>query len=262
MAGETREAKGSWRPVDVIVIESVCFAIAKMRGDKAPGGYFYMTPLIGVLDRGSDGLPSFLSHGVPSLVKGEFSDVFDTRDPSREHVALTVRLPQGRSLPLGPYQKFVDWDGDPWDLGTTERLSLSGIERALGGSDFFVRASGLAEEARGGFTEAPPGSAAARIEGLIMYGYADHSLKAARGGSSILSALEEDAANMVKSFKAFLDRERDRARHREKEVIDEMYERPDSGVTGFFTNIISDDQILRVYDDQAKTSPDATKNQE
>ncbi|MBB3268335.1 hypothetical protein FHW79_006010 [Azospirillum sp. OGB3] len=233
--GEMLGTDGHWYPVDVLVLERVRFGIAKLRGDLKPTGYFFLSPWLGLTERGGSIL-EFLSFGVPPAVQGEFSAHFMPVLKEGHAKSVALRLPPRRSMSLGPYHQFFPWEGEDLDVGLTERLSLSGVERVLGGSEFLVVQGwgDLAEEAAPGITEAPPDTAAARVEALILFSYASVSMKRARGGDTIRKALEDDAREHVETFKAFLARQREEARERAARVVDEMYERPDPGIRSIF----------------------------
>ncbi|WP_162630076.1 hypothetical protein [Azospirillum ramasamyi] len=237
MACEARDESGGWREVDLVMLERVHFGIAKLKGDQVPTGYFMLAPWYGVVERGRslDDARCLLRYGIPSVRDDEIMDDFQTSEGG-PWVRVTVRVPAGKSLPTGPYGRFPE--DDPFgfeDAGFVERLSLSGIERALGGSVFHVIGTwgDRADRPEPGFTEAPPGTAAAHVEAGLVFGYAHPPEKA----FTVRGALEDSAVHHLATFKAFMARQMELADGRAQQAIQDFRDGPDRMRTGCFDDV-------------------------
>ncbi|MBK4717578.1 hypothetical protein JJL56_01715 [Azospirillum sp. YIM DDC1] len=159
---------------------------------------------------------------------------------------LIEALKKARPRHLKPLQDLtrragVSADGDEKRLSRfedarfVERLSLSGIERALGGSVFHVMGAwgDRADRPEPGFTEAPPGMAAAHVEAGLVFGYAHPPEKA----FTVRGALEDSAVHHLATFKAFMARQMEMADDRAQQAIQDFRDGPDRMRTGCFDDV-------------------------
>jgi len=241
-ACEVLDGQDQWQPAEILVMERVQMSISRRQGDPVPTIYLTGYPRIAVRRRRGLTLNDlnpfavqdvdFITDYLPAAHAGEIvlhgqllNDV--------PGIAIKVRVPQDAPMRYGYYERYVDYEGDPWDVGRTARFSLSSIEEFLGTTEFMslFRLGDLVDLPANGFVLSPEGTLASRLEANLLWGQWDMSNDGGPqdGVPRILTILDERMEKLAVAFQRDLEAHREQARRRVGEVLAALQAGPPEG---------------------------------